>query len=206
MDIGIIGAGRIGATLATLLVAAGHEVAIANSRGPDSLSALVAKLGPRLHAATVAQAAAFGELAVEAIPFGRFGELPVRALAGRILISASNYFPGRDGDIDLAGRTDTELVQLHLPDTRVVKAFNTIRWLHLRDQGSPESPLPDRRAIFLAGDDEGAKRAAARLIDALGFGPVDTGSLRHGGALQSPGGSLFDRELTVREAVDRLSG
>jgi 8-hydroxy-5-deazaflavin:NADPH oxidoreductase len=107
MRIGIIGAGKIGATLARLFVQAGHEVAISNTRGPASLAELVQELGPRAQATTVDQAAAFGDLVVEAIPFGRYRDLPAALLTGKIVVTASNYYPPRDGTIDLDGRAQS---------------------------------------------------------------------------------------------------
>lgn len=199
MRIGIIGAGHIGATLARLLVDVGHEVAISNSRGPESLAALVDSLGPHARAASVADAAAFGELVVEAIPFGRAADLPVAPLAGKIVISASNYYPQRDGEIDLGGRAHTELVAEHLVGARVVKAFNTIWYQHLQRQGDPSKPLEQRRVVFLAGDDPAAKQVVADLIMQLGFGPLDTGLL-HDSTRQQPDTPVYNNDLTVAEA------
>lgn len=204
MRFGIIGAGHIGATLARLLVDAGHEVALSNSRGPASLAELVGALGPRAHAATVADAAAFGELVAEAIPFGRYTDLPAAALAGKIVISASNYYPQRDGAIDLAGRAHTELVAEHLAGARVVKAFNTIWYQHLQRQGDRAKPLEQRRVVFLAGDDPAAKQVVADLIVELGFGPLDVGSL-HESTRQQPDTPIYNNDLTVAEARAMLA-
>ncbi|HZD38531.1 MAG TPA: NAD(P)-binding domain-containing protein, partial [Actinomycetes bacterium] len=99
MRIGIIGSGNIGSTTARLFVDAGHEVAIANSRGPQTLTGLVGSLGERARAATAEQAAEFGEVVVVAIPFGRYRHLPADQLAGKIVADATNYYPARDGSI-----------------------------------------------------------------------------------------------------------
>jgi predicted dinucleotide-binding enzyme len=137
MNIGIIGSGNIGANAARLFAKAGHQVAIANSRGPETLEGVVEKIGPNVRATTVEEAATFGELAMEAIPFGRYEELPREALSGRIVVSASNHYPGRDGALDLGGLAQTEALARHLSGSRVVKAFNTIYHERLANEGRP---------------------------------------------------------------------
>jgi hypothetical protein len=204
MQIGIIGSGRIGRTAAALFAAAGHEVAIANSRGPASLADLVAELGDGVGAATVTEAARFGEVVLEAIPFGAHRELPADALAGTVVISASNYYPDRDGEIDLGGRTQTELVAAHLADSRVVKAFNTMYWETLRDERRPDAARGDRLVLFLAGDDADAKATVADLIEEIGFAAVDTGSLAEGGRRQEPGSPIYNAPMTPAAARDAL--
>lgn len=204
MKIGMIGAGHIGATAARNFLAAGHEVALSNSRGPETLQGLVAELGAGARAATVEEAASFGEVAMEAIPFGRYRDLPAAELAGRVVISAANYFPGRDGQMAFEGRTQTELVADHLAESRVVKAFNTIHWEDLRDQGDPDLPLPERRVIPLAGDDDAAKEIVSDLIEEIGFAPLGLGGLREGGRRMEPGCPIYDETLTRAEAERRL--
>ena len=202
MKIGIIGAGHIGATLARNLVAAGHEVAIANSRGPETLRELVDTLGERATAATVAEAAEFGGLAIEAIPYGEIDELPNRSLDGRILVSASNYYPERDGriaELEEGRISQTGRVARHIEGARVVKAFNTIYWEHLRDRGKPDLPPEERRAIPIAGDDADAKKVVAHLIEEMGFAPVDVGGLEEGGSRLEPGSPVYNVEMTPEE-------
>lgn len=199
MNIGIIGAGNIGATLARLFAEAGHQIAVSNSRGPDTLAGLVSKIGPNVTAMTVAGAASFGEVVVEAIPYGRYQTLPVDQLAGKILVSAANYYPGRDGQIALGGRAQSELIAEFLPTTKVIKAFNTIWYQHLASQGAPNLSLGERRVIFLAGDDLAAKVIVAGLITEIGFGPLDTGSLA-GSKIQEPGAKIYNVDLTLAEA------
>lgn len=203
MRVGVIGAGNIGATLARLLVQFGHEVALSNSRGPESLSGVIAKLGSNARATDVEGAARFGDLVIEAIPFGQHRQLPRADLHGKLLISASNYFPQRDGVFRIGERAQTELIASFLPATTVVKAFNTIHWVHLRDQGDVTAPLEERRAIPMSGDDERSKEIAGGLIEAMGFGPLDLGSLREGKA-QEPESYLFNRDLSLREAREWL--
>lgn len=192
--IGIIGAGNIGGTLARLLPAVGHEVVIANSRGPDTLPAELTAL-EGVSPGTVEEAARAGQVVIEAIPFGRHRELPAAALRGRILVTASNHYPGRDGELDLEGRADSELVAEHVEGADVVKAFNTIRAQHLATQGDPTLPRAARRVIPLAGDDPVAKDVVGALIEELGFTAVDTGNLHEGGHVQRPGSPIYDRDL-----------
>lgn len=199
MKIGIIGSGNIGATLARLFVTAGHEVAISNTRGPASLADLVQALGPQAQALDADGAAAFGTVVVEAIPFGRYQELPAAALAGKIVVTASNYYPQRDGVIAFGGQAQSELVAAHLPESRVVKAFNTIWYQHLQQQGDVTKDIEDRRVVLLAGDDAAAKQVVADLIAQIGFGPLDLGSL-HESMRQQPDTPIYNQDITVAEA------
>jgi 8-hydroxy-5-deazaflavin:NADPH oxidoreductase len=180
MKIGIIGSGNIGSTAARLFVKAGHDVAVSNSREPNTLQGLVAELGDRARALTVEEAARFGDMVLVAIPFGKYESLPAEAFAGKIVIDAGNYYPDRDGrftDLDLDKTTSSELVAKHLRNARVVKALNTIYYKDLAEQGDTNLSFEDRRAIFLAGDDAVAKSVVARLIAEIGFAPVDLGGL-----------------------------
>jgi 8-hydroxy-5-deazaflavin:NADPH oxidoreductase len=199
MKIGIIGAGHIGATAAKLFARAGHEVALSNSRGPETLADTVREIGEGAVAMTAEDAAAFGEVVLEAVPFGKYQELPAAALTDKVVISASNYYPERDGEIDFHILTQTELVAAHLEGSHVVKAFNTIYWEHLRDQGDVAKPLDERRAIFIAGDSAEAKAVVRELIEEIGFAAVDTGVLAES-SVQEPGAVVYNRDLTAREA------
>ena len=203
MKIGIIGAGHIGSTLAKLFAIAGHEVALSNSRGPETLSDTVSDIGYGVVAATAEEAATFGDVALEAIPFGHYQDLPADALAGKVVISASNYYPERDGELHFHGLTQTGLVAEHLGGSTVVKAFNTIFWEHLRDQGDASKPLNERRAILIAGDDENAKMLVSELVEGIGFAAVDTGSLAES-AVQEPGSAVYTKDLTAADARDML--
>jgi EmrB/QacA subfamily drug resistance transporter len=207
MRIGIIGSGQIGATAAALLTNAGHEVALSNSRGPESLLAEVQRLGANARAVTPAEAAVFGDVVLLAVPFGRYGQLPVQELAGRVVVDATNYYPERDGDVGGLGngQTSSELIAGLLPRSRVVKALNTLNYARLRDEARPAG-TPGRLAVPHAGDDPEAKALVSSLIDAMGFDPIDTGSLVEGGRRQQPGSVLFDRPLTVEEALAEISG
>ena len=205
MKIGMIGAGHIGGTLATLLSGSGHEIAISNSRGPETLEDLTAELGGMVHAATPAEAAAFGDLYVVCIPLGNYRDVPVGELAGKVVIDTNNYYPGRDGhfeELDADQTTSSELLQAHLPDARVVKAFNTNYWHVLRDGGRPAG-APDRVGIPIAGNDDEAKRTVAALIDEMGFDAVDVGNLGEGRRFQ-PGSPVYALALTAEEIRGHL--
>lgn len=206
MKIGIIGAGHIGHTLATLWVKAGHEVAISNSRGPESLREVIAELGPGAHADTVDNAAAFGEVVLLAVPFALPEALPHHDLvANKIVIDAMNPYTREGGLADLGDSTSSEDTAKRLPDARIVKAFNTIWFKHLAEQGDTSKADDERRAIFVASDDIEAKKVVSELIRQIGFAPVDTGSLREGGRKQQPDSPLYNKVLTGREATERIS-
>jgi 8-hydroxy-5-deazaflavin:NADPH oxidoreductase len=207
MRIGIIGAGHIGGTLAKLFVDVGHEVAVSNSRGPETLASLVEGLGDRALATTTADAALFGDVVVVAIPMGRYREVPTDADPGKVVVDANNYYPQRDGhfeELDSDRTTSSELLQDHLPGARVVKAFNAIRWMRLRDDGRPAGD-PERLGIPISGDDEGAKRTVAELIDEIGFDPVDAGTLAKGGRKHQTGGPAYTQGLPTAELRARLA-
>lgn len=206
MRIGIIGAGHIGGTLARLLTRAGHEVAIANSRDPATLGPLVELLGPKARAGWVEDVARFGDAVVVAIPFGRYRELPAKALAGKIVIDANNYYPERDGHfeaLDSGQSTSSELLQAHLRTSSVVKAFNTNFWRWLRDDGRPRGD-PARVGVPIAGDNPDAKQVVATLIDQVGFDPVDAGPLAEGARRTQPGTRVYAEHLTRAELRSEL--
>lgn len=208
MKIGIIGSGNIGATAAQLFVRAGHEVALSNSRGGQGLEALVGELGGKAKVATIEEAAHFGEVVLIAIPFGKYRTLPAGAFEGKVVIDAGNYYPERDGkfaELDSDETTSSELMSSHLKGARLVKGFNTIYFKHLATQADQSQPLEERRAIFIAGDDSGAKEIVARLIEEIGFSAVDTGFLHEGGHRQQPGTAVYNKEVTAKEAAALLS-
>ena len=176
--VGFIGSGMIGGTVTRLSVAAGHQVVLSNSRGPETLKDLVEELGPLATAATGEQAAEAGDLVVVAIPVKAYPGLPAGPLA-RPVLDAGNYYPQRDGQIaDLDARviTSSGLLQRDLPGSHVVKVFNNIFFKHLRSLSRPAGAA-DRSALPIAGDDEEAKAAVAAFLDSIGYDAVDAGSL-----------------------------
>lgn len=203
MKIGIIGSGHIGETLARHFIAAGHEIALSNSRGPDSLESLVQSLGPRASAMTVDHAARFGEVIVLAVPWRSPEALPNSELVrGKIVIDAMNPYSAEGEVMDLGEATSSEETQRRLPGTRLVKAFNTMYYQTLATEARP--PGPGRLVLFVAGDDAAAKKVVSGLIDEIGFAAVDTGSLRDGGRKQQPGSPIYNHPMTVEESKDRL--
>jgi len=201
MKIGILGSGKIGAVAAQLFVAAGHEVALANSRGPESLRGLVQELGPLAHAMTVTEAAQFGDVVLLAVPWHLEEALPpAGVLRNKIVMDAMNPYDPAGGFFDLAGSTSSEIVLQRMPGARLVKAFNTIYYEHLATRGRKDLPLQDRHAIYIAGDDPEAKEVVAGLVRDIGFAPVDTGGLREGGRMQEPDSPIYNETYTSREA------
>jgi predicted dinucleotide-binding enzyme len=177
--IGWIGAGHIGSQLARLAVRNGYDVVVSNSRGPETLKELVSELGPRARASTAREAAEAGDIVVVTIPLKNIGDLPPAPLAGKIVIDTNNYYPQRDGQIaelDEERTTTSELLQRHLPKSKVVKAFNHIYAAELTTHGQPAG-TPNRRALAIAGNDAEAKRVVTQLIDQFGFDVVDIGPL-----------------------------
>src|ERR1700744_3488251 len=206
MKIGILGAGNIGAVAARLFVAAGHDVAGSTSRGPESLEPLVNELGPQAHAMTVAGAAGFGEVILLAVPWHAPEALPhPELLRNKIVIDAMNPYRPEGGFYDLEGSTSSEIVLKRMPGARLVKAFNTIYYVHLADRGRKDLPVEERHTIYLAGDDQEAKSVVAGLIEEIGFAAVDTGSLREGGRLQEPNSPIYNQTYNAREAREFLA-
>ncbi|MFJ7750928.1 NADPH-dependent F420 reductase [Arthrobacter sp. NPDC097144] len=177
--LGIIGSGNIGTAVARLAVAAGMNVVIANSRGPETLSDLISELGPLAAAGTVEDAAKLGDAIVLSIPLKAVTDLPDGLLAGKTVLDTSNYYPSRDGRIttlDDSTVTTSELVQSWLPGAYYVKAFNNILAHHIPLLARPAGS-PDRSALPIASDNTEAKAEAAALIDALGYDVVDAGTV-----------------------------
>ncbi len=207
MRIGIIGAGHIGGTLAKLFVDAGQEVAVSNSRGPETLASLLEELGGRAQAMTAAEAERFGDVIIVSVPMGRYREVPTDAVAGKVVIDTNNYYPQRDGhleELDSDHTTSSELLQAHLPGSRVVKAFNAIQWMRLREDGRPAGD-PERLGIPISGDDQAAKRTVSELIDQIGFDPVDAGTLAEGGRKHQTGAPAYTQGLPTAALRARLA-
>ena len=183
---GFIGSGNIGSTVARLAVKAGDSVVLSNSRSPETLSELVSELGDKARAVTPIEAAELGEIVVLTIPLGRYKEAPVEQLRGKIVLDTMNYYPQRDGQIaelDDETTTTSELVQDFLPDSKVVKVFNNISFIHLGLLARP-SGSPERSALAIAGDDADAKAKVVALLDHLGYDTLDLGSLSEGWRIQ----------------------
>jgi hypothetical protein len=184
--LGLIGAGHIGSQVARLAVRNGYDVVLSNSRGPETLASLVRELGPGARAGTPVEAAQAGDIVVVTIPLRDYLSVPVEPLVGKVVIDTNNYYPQRDGHmaaLDDESTTTSELLQAHLPRSRVVKAFNHIYAAQLTTDGKP-SGTPGRRALVIAGDDSDAKATVSHLLDQLGFDTVDAGPLKEGWRIQ----------------------
>ncbi|WP_246572172.1 NADPH-dependent F420 reductase [Kineosporia corallincola] len=184
--IGLIGSGNIGSTVARLALAGGHDVVLSNSRGPETLAGLVADLGPRARAATAAEAARAGDLVVVTVPLKNYLDVPVEPLRGKVVIDTNNYYPDRDGHIDSLDQestTTSELLQAHLPESHVVKAFNNIFFQHLATLARPAGD-PERSALVIAGDDPAAKKTVTEFLDSIGYDTLDAGPLAEGWRFQ----------------------
>jgi len=184
--IGLIGSGKIGSTVARLAVDAGYDVVLSNSRGPETLTELVQKLGPHASAGTATQAAEAGDIVVVTIPLKAYREVPVAPLAGKVVIDTNNYYPQRDGSIpelDDESTTTSELLQAHLPQSHVVKAFNNIWFKSLLQLARPAG-ASDRSPLIIAGDDEAAKKTVTEFLDRIGYDTVDAGPLAEGWRFQ----------------------
>jgi 8-hydroxy-5-deazaflavin:NADPH oxidoreductase len=180
--IGLIGSGNIGSTLARLAVDAGYDVVLSNSRGPDTLADLVDSLGPQARAATAAEAAAAGDIVVVTVPLKAYRQVPVVPLRGKVVIDTNNYYPGRDGhiaELDDESTTVSELLQHHLPESRVVKAFNNIYVTHLATLPRPRGDA-ERSVLPVAGDDAAAKQSVTEFLDSIGYDAYDVGPLTEG--------------------------
>jgi len=194
--IGIIGAGNIGSTLTRRLTALGHEVVVANSRGPQTLEDLAEETGATVALAAVAAEGA--ELVIVTIPEKAIPALPTGILdgaePGAPIVDTGNYYPLRDGRIAEIedGMTESRWVSNHL-GRPVVKAFNGIRAQHLLEGGKPPGS-PGRIALPVAGDEPEAKAVVMRLVDELGFDPVDGGGIDESWR-QQPGSPVYGTDL-----------
>ncbi len=177
--IGIIGAGHIGSQIARKAVQLGYQVVISNSRGPQTLAALVAELGPHARAATAWEAAAAADFAVVTVPFKNYLEVPAEPLAGKVVIDTNNYYWERDGHVqalDDGEATTSGLLQGHLKDSKVAKGFNHIPAGDITTTGKPAGS-ENRRALATASDHADAAELVAGLYDEFGFDTVNIGPL-----------------------------
>jgi predicted dinucleotide-binding enzyme len=206
LNIGILGSGNIGANAARLFAKAGHSVRIANSRGPSSLTELVAGMGEGVRASTSQDAVDASDLVLIAIPWTRreeaLGEL--EGWDGKIVVDAINAYT-EDYEIDdLGTKTSSEFIRALVPGGRVVKAFNTLNYKRLAGDAKPKGDK-ERLAIAVASDDAEAKKTVIALIDEIGFDAVDTGALVEGGRKQQPAAPIYNTAISADEMRDKLS-
>jgi predicted dinucleotide-binding enzyme len=206
MRIGIIGAGMIGGTLAKRLVSLGHEVVIANSRGPDTIRELAAAAGAT--AVTVAEAARGGEMVIVTVPERAVADLPSDLFDGVpadvVVIDTGNYYPSRDGSIPAIeeGLPESAWVAGKL-GRPVVKAFNNIYFQSLLEKGTPEGAT-GRIALPVAGDSHDARAKVSSLVDELGFDPVDAGRIEDSWR-QQPGTPCYAKDLDAPRLKEALA-
>jgi 8-hydroxy-5-deazaflavin:NADPH oxidoreductase len=206
LRLGIVGAGKLGTTIARAAIAAGYDVAMSGSGPAEEIALTVDILAPGARAVTTDEVVRHADLIVLAIPTHRFRELPRDLFAGKILIDAMNYWEPVDGDdpqLSTASKGTSEIVQEHFPSARLVKSLNQLGY-HELDENRRPNGAPDRIAIGAAGDDRLAVRKVMRLIDRLGFDAVDAGPLENGLALE-PDGSPFAVTYTARELRELVS-
>ncbi|MFC9693581.1 NADPH-dependent F420 reductase [Kribbella sp. NPDC056951] len=204
--LGIIGSGNIGTVVAKLAIAAGIDVVLANSRGPESLREKAAELGVR--AGTAVEAAEAGDVVVVTIPLGRYAEVPVEPLVGKVVIDTMNYYPSREGRIEeLDNETSNvaDLLQRHLPESRTVKVFNNIAAINLLNLARP-SGAEDRSALPLAGNDADARKTVAELLDQLGWDAVDIGPLSESWRIETETAAYVDPYVSEGSSLERIMG
>ncbi len=211
MKIGIIGAGNIGGNLTRRLTALGHDVSVANSRGPETLKALAEETGAK--AVRAAEAARGAQVVVVTVPLKAVPDLPAGLLSGAAegvaVIDTGNYYPrerdGRIAGIEDEGLTESRWTERHLGHP-VIKAFNGTYAQDILDRHRPAGD-PERMALPVAGDDEAAKRTVRGLIDELGFDTVDAGGIDDSWRQQpdTPVYGLRAGAEAVREALAKAS-
>lgn len=196
--LGIIGAGRLGSVLARLASDAGLAVLVARSGDPAVIAPRIAALGAE--AASAAATVDGSDAVVLALPLGRYRTLPPELFRDALVIDAMNYWWASDGirdDLNDPRTSTSELVQAHLTGSRVIKAFSHMGYQDLEDEARPAG-APGRKAIAIAGDSPADVAAVSRLVDRLGFDPVDAGPLAAGIALE-PGAEAFGADVDAEQ-------
>src|SRR3954466_1560396 len=209
MEVGIIGAGHIGGTLTRRLASLGHRVMVANSRGPETLGDLARETGAK--AVAIAEAARAKDVVIVTIPEKNIPQLPrdlfAKTPASTAIVDTGNYYPQRDGLIDEIerGTTESRWVANQLRRS-VIKTFNNIYAKHLLELGKPAGS-PGRIALPVAGDDAAGKKIVMKMVDDLGFDPVDAGGLDDSWR-QQPGSPVYAKDFDaegVRRALASAS-
>ena len=197
--VGILGAGKAGTAIARLSLQAGHDVRLSRAGSIDELRLMIGFVAPGAAPVTPAHAVSSADLVVLALPLARYRELPIAALAGRVVIDAMNYWPAVDGRLpEFEGSlSSSEVIQARLSDSRVVKTLNHVGYAELEEDARPVGD-GDRRGMALAGDDAAARALVSRYVDTLGYDPIDLGALGHGRLLQ-PGTEYFGRSFDSAE-------
>ncbi|MDQ1546599.1 MAG: 8-hydroxy-5-deazaflavin:NADPH oxidoreductase [Actinomycetota bacterium] len=195
--IGFIGSGHIGSSVARAALSKGYRVVMSNSRGPDTLTDLIADLGEGATAATSMEAASAGDFVVVSVPLKAALGVPVGPLAGKVVIDTDNYYFERDGhiqELDDHELTVSGFLQRHLVGAKVAKGFNHIKWSEILSDALP-SGTPGRRALATASDFPDAVNLVTRFFDEIGFDAVNIGPLAESWRIErdEPGyGGTFD--------------
>jgi predicted dinucleotide-binding enzyme len=205
LRLSIVGAGKVGTTIARAALAAGYDVAMSGSGAAERIALTVDVLAPGARAASTDEVVRDADVVVLAVPTHRFRELPSDLFAGKILIDAMNYWEPIDGvdeELATAPAGTSVVVQARFPSARVVKSLNQLGY-HEFEEGRRPPGAPDRVAIAAAGDDRAAVIEVLQLIDRLGFDAVDAGPLEAGVALE-PDGSAFGVAYSTGELSNLL--
>lgn len=208
MKIGIIGSGNIGGNLGLHLARAGHSV-LFSSRHPEELSDLIKEAGENSCAGKPDEAARFGDVVVLSVPFKHIESLSeelAESLKGKVILDTCNPYPKRDGDIARQVKEDKNLRESehtarHFPDAHVVKAFNTVYYVHLKDKAFRTGE--EQMAVPLAGDDADARRKVAGLISDIGFAPVDLGGMDRSAPMEVDQ-ALYAKEMKPGEMLNLI--
>jgi predicted dinucleotide-binding enzyme len=211
LRLGIVGAGKFGTTLARAATAAGFDVAISGSGAADDIALTVEVLAPGARATTTNEVVRHADVIVLAVPTHRFRELPRDQFAGKILVDAMNYWEPVDGDdpeLTSAADGTSSIVQERFSSARVVKSLNQLGY-HQLEENLRSKGAPDRVAVGAAGDDRPAVATVMRLVDRLGFDPVDAGPLENGVALEPDGAPIaatYNADQLSKLVSDRRGG